>query len=342
MRIPHLVDHPLHGTTGPMTCENFRYVSPLNEIFLEAAAEENYLNPENDYNGETQTGFSRSQGTIRDGLRCSTAKAYLRPIRHRDNLHVTMKSHVEKIMIHPRTKDAYGVRFSKDNKKYAVFASKEVILSAGAIQSPQLLMLSGVGPKKHLMEHGIQVIHDSPGVGENLQDHVASGGLSFLVTNPINANDSLSIIVPKLMQVESIRDFAFDHRGPLYAMPACEVMAFINTKYQDPKEDWPDIQLFMASFADSSDGGMFGKRASGISDDYYAEVYEQILFKDAFMILPLLMRPQSRGKILLKDKSSHSHPLIYPNYYAHPRDVEIMVSLSISHIVNIDYLNLFT
>lgn len=334
MRIPHLVDHPLHGSTGPMTCEFFRYVSPLNEIFLEAAAEQNYLNPNNDYNGASQTGFARAQGSVRDGLRCSTSKAYLRPIRHRDNLHVTMKSHVEKILIHPTTKDAYGVVFSKENKKYAVFSSKEVILSAGAVQSPQILMLSGVGPKEHLQKHEIEVIHDSPGVGENLQDHIASGGGSYLVTNPVS-NDSLSIIVPKLLQVESVRNFAFNHRGPLYAMPACEVMAFINTKYQDPREDWPDVQLFMASFADSSDGGMFGKRASGISDDYYAEVYEQILFKDAFMILPLLMRPQSRGKILLKDKDPKSHPLIFPNYFAHPRDVEIMVRLSNNLFVKI-------
>jgi choline dehydrogenase-like flavoprotein len=169
MRIPHLKDHPLHGTTGPMTCEFFRYSSPLTEIYLEAARELNMLNPNNDLNGETQSGFSRSQGTIRDGLRCSTSKAYLRPVRHRDNLHISTKSHVEKILINPETKQAYGVLFRKENKKYAVFATKEVILSAGAIQSPQLLMLSGVGPQSHLKEHDIEVIHHSPGVGENLQ-----------------------------------------------------------------------------------------------------------------------------------------------------------------------------
>lgn len=324
MRIPHLVNHPLHGTTGPLTAEFFKYVTPLTEVFLAAASEMNYLNPDNDYNGETQSGFARSQGTVRDGLRCSTAKAYLRPVRHRDNLHITLRSHVDKILIHPKTKKAYGVMFTKEDRQYVVFSSKEVILSAGAIQSPQLLMLSGVGPKAHLEEMGIEVIHDAPGVGENLQDHVSSGGGSYLITNPVS-NDTLSIITPKMMSVDSIRSFAFNHRGPLYAMPAAEVMGFVSTKFQDPKDDWPDVQYFLATFADSSDGGIFGKRASGISDDYYAEVYEQILFKDAFMVIPLLMRPQSRGKILLKDKDSHSHPLIYPNYYEHPRDMEIMV-----------------
>jgi len=189
MRIPHLVNHPLHGTTGPMTVEFFRYSSPLSELYLSAAAEMNYLNPNNDLNGETQTGFSRAQGSVREGLRCSTAKAYLRPVRHRNNLHISLKSHVEKILINPETKEAYGVLFSKDDRKFVVFASKEVILSAGAINSPQILMvslikspslpnfhtfhfqLSGVGPKKHLEEIGIEVIHDSPGVGRNLQDH---------------------------------------------------------------------------------------------------------------------------------------------------------------------------
>lgn len=324
MRIPHLTNHPYHGTTGPMSVEFFRYSSPLSEMYLEAASELNYLNPNNDLNGETQSGFSRSQGSIRDGLRCSTAKGYLRPVRHRDNLHVSLKSHVEKILIHPENKEAYGVLFLKGDKKYVVFASKEVILSAGAVQSPQILMLSGVGPEKELSKHKIDIIHNSPGVGENLQDHIASGGGTYLITNPVS-NDSLSIIVPKFLQVDSIRKFAFNQRGPLYAMPACEIMAFINTKYQDPKEDRPDIQLFLASFADSSDGGLFGKRASGITDEYYGEVYEKILYKDAFMILPLLLRPKSRGKIVLKDKNPSSHPLIYPNYFDHPRDLEIMI-----------------
>lgn len=325
MQIPHLRNNPFHGTRGPMHVEHFRYVSPLSEFFLEAASEMKLLNPNNDYNGKTQTGFARSQGSLRDGLRMSTAKAYLRPVRHRANLHISLKSHVEKILINPQTKEAYGVQFAKDSKKYIVFANKEVLLSAGAIQSPQILMISGIGPSKHLEQKRIKVIHHSPGVGENLQDHIASGGGSYLITNPIN-NETLSIVVPKLLQVDTVREFAFEHSGPLYAMPACEIMGFVNTKYQNPAEDRPDVQFFLASFADSSDGGLFGKRASGISDNYYAEVYENIIFRDALMVLPLLMRPKSRGKILLKDNNPYSDPLIYPNYFSHPLDIKIMVN----------------
>lgn len=132
------------------------------------------------------------------------------------------------------------------------------------------------------------------------------------------------------MDVDSAKKFTFENRGPLYAMPACEIMGFVNTKYQDPKEDRPDIQIFLTSFADSSDGGTFSTRASGMSNDYYSEVYENIIFQDAVLILPLLMRPRSRGKILLKDANPRSHPRIIPNYYADPRDLEIMVRIFFS------------
>ncbi|GAB0093740.1 glucose dehydrogenase [Sergentomyia squamirostris] len=314
-----------HGVHGPLSVEYFRFVSPLMELFLHAAAELGLLNPHGDYNGATQYGFARSQGTIRDGLRCSTAKAYLRPASHRKNLHISLNSHVHQILIDHHTKDAYGVVFAKhDWEPRAVYARKEVILCAGALQSPQLLMLSGVGPAHHLHHHGIPVIYDSRGVGENLQDHVAMGGGTYLIHNPIS-NDSISFVMPKLITVDAIREFVYHHNGPLYAMPACEVMAFINSKYQDPHEDWPDIQLFMAAYSDNSDGGMYSKRGSGMSHDYYASQYENIIYKDSFMIIPLLMRPKSRGRLLLRSKDPLDHPLIYPNYFDHPHDIDVLI-----------------
>jgi choline dehydrogenase-like flavoprotein len=122
-----------------------------------------------------------SQGTIRRGSRCSTSKAFLRPVRNRQNLHVSMNSHVIKIMIDPDTKVATGVQFEKQGKMYFVEATKEVVLSAGAIASPQILMLSGVGPAAHLKEKGITPILDQPYVGENLHDHVGLIGMVFLI-----------------------------------------------------------------------------------------------------------------------------------------------------------------
>ena len=123
-----------------------------------------------------------AQGTTRRGSRCSTSKAFLRPVRNRQNLHISMNSYVLKVLIDPNTKQATGVQFEKKGKIYNVKATKEVILSAGSIQTPQILMLSGVGPAAHLNDKGINVIADLP-VGENLQDHVGLGGMVFLIGN---------------------------------------------------------------------------------------------------------------------------------------------------------------
>lgn len=325
MRVPGYGGNPYHGTGGYLTVEYFRMVSPLADMFLEAGREMGLLNPENDINGRTQFGFARTHGTLRDGLRCSTNKAFLRRAVHRPNLHVVLNTFVEKILINPHTKRTYGVRVSHRDTIMEYLVSKEVILSAGTIQSPQVLMLSGVGPTIELMQHGIDVIVDHPGVGENLQDHIASGGATYLIENSIS-HETLSFLIPKLLNLDTAREFVFNHGGPLYAMPSAEVMAFINSKYQNPIDDWPDIQIFFAAYTDSSDGGVFSKRGSGISWDYYAHVYEPILYKDAMMIIPLLMRPRSRGRILLNSKNPYDHPVIFPNYFEDPHDLDVLVS----------------
>jgi len=112
-----------------------------------------------------------------------------------------------------------------------VYANKEIILSAGSLQSPQILMLSGVGPRDHLEEMGIYTIVDLPGVGENLQDHVALGGTAYLIETPAHMGPTeASFVLPKITTTKTLYNFAFEGKGPLYALPECEVMAFINTK----------------------------------------------------------------------------------------------------------------
>lgn len=318
-------DDYYHGRGGPLTVEYFRTVSPLLDVFLEAAKEMGMLNPTGDYNGPTQWGVARSQGTIRDGLRCSTAKAYLRPADHRPNLHISLRSFVERIIIDPETNVAKGVEYVKDKRRRSVYATREVILSAGAIQSPQILMLSGIGPEEVLYQNYIDPIYVLPGVGSNLQDHVAMGGGTYLIKNPVG-EETLSFIVPKLINPETIREFVEYDTGALFAMPACEAMAFINTKYQDPAEDFPDVQLFLGAYSDGSDGGMYSKRANGMSHDHYANVYEPIIYEDAFMVTPLLMRPRSKGQILLKSSNPYDYPIIYANYFQDPYDLDVLVS----------------
>ncbi|XP_034828250.1 glucose dehydrogenase [FAD, quinone]-like [Maniola hyperantus] len=322
MRIPEYQSDPYHSTGGPISIEYFKFEQPITNKILQAGQQLGYSIV--DVNGEFQTGFTKSHATLNDGLRCSTAKGYLRSASKRRNLHVSVHSLVEKVLIDEYNK-AYGIKFMKHGKSKIIKSIKEVILSAGAIQSPQLLMLSGVGDSEQLKELGIFPVTHLPGVGKNLQDHIAMGGHSFLFDNPYTNGSDYSFNLNTIMSIGSIIDFALNKNGPLYSMMEAEAMAFVSSKYQDPAEDYPDIQLFIAPTADNMDGGIFGKRANGLSDETYAELYEDILYQPSFSIVPLLLRPKSRGYIKLRDGNPYSPPLIYPNYYSHPDDMLRMI-----------------
>lgn len=323
MKIPEFMNGTYHGTGGYLTVEKYKFKLPITKLFLDAGKDLGY--DIRDVNGEKQTGFTESHGTLRNGLRCSTAKAFLRSASKRKNLHVSTESHVEKILINDRTKRAHGVLFNKNGEKVAVYSNREVILSAGSIQSPQILMLSGIGEEKQLKEHGIKVKVNLPGVGYNLQDHVAMGGRPYLY----DEKHKMGLNLEHVLGEESIRQFAYEHDGPLYDLPECEAMAFVNTKYANKSEDWPDIQLFLGAFSDNADGGLFWKRDIRLGDDSFASIYEDIIFKPAYSAVPLLLRPKSRGYIKLKSKDPYDKPLIYPNYYTHPQDIKVMVKYSI-------------
>lgn len=156
--IPELRDSNYHGRDGYLDVQRARFKTPVLDTFLKSAQEFGYA--VNDPNGESLLGFSHAQATTRNGRRCSAAKAFLRPIFHRPNLHISINSRVTKILIELKTKTAYGVEFIKNRKVYRVKVRKEVILSAGSIASPQILMLSGIGPREHLEQLGIPVIQD--------------------------------------------------------------------------------------------------------------------------------------------------------------------------------------
>ncbi|XP_072381727.1 glucose dehydrogenase [FAD, quinone]-like [Diabrotica undecimpunctata] len=331
MRISELRDDKYHGKDGYLTVEYYRYRSKLVDWFLEAIQEMGYQI--RDVNGEHQTGFTLTHGTLRDGLRCSTAKGFIRPVAKRPNLHVSLHSMVHKVLIKEETKQAYGVEFVKFGTRRVVHADREVILSAGSLGSPQMLMLAGIGPEEHLNDMGIKVIKNSPGVGRNLQDHISVGGVTYLFDRPKELGDTpMSFHLQTIFSTETVNEFATKEQGPMYWLPVCEVMGFINTKYQNSKEDWPDIQFFFGSFADSSDGGLFGRRAVGMKQDLFTALYEDIIYKEAFSIYILLLRPRSRGRIMLRDKNPESHVLIYPNYFEDPHDLKVIVEgVKIAH-----------
>lgn len=192
-RNPYLARTPYHGHGGLLTVQEAPWRTPLSLTFIKAGKELGYEH--RDINGEEQTGFMLTQSTMRRGARCSTSKAFLRPFRLRKNLHVAKFAHATKILIDPNTKRAFGIEFMKDNKRQMVFATKEVIMSAGSLNTPQLLMLSGVGSAQHLSDFNIPVISDLP-VGDNMHDHVGLGGLTFIINEPVTVTTTRFANIP--------------------------------------------------------------------------------------------------------------------------------------------------
>ncbi|XP_017851680.1 glucose dehydrogenase [FAD, quinone] [Drosophila busckii] len=313
---PYLASTPYHAQGGYLTVGEAPYHTPLAASFVEAGVEMGYDN--RDLNGEKMGGFMIAQGTTRRGSRCSTSKAFLRPARLRPNLHISMNSHVTRIMIDPVSKLAFGVEFVKDQKLYHVRATKEVVLSGGAVNSPQLLMLSGVGPRKELAKHRIPLIKELS-VGENLQDHVALGGLTFLVNQPV------SIVENRFHTMSTVLQYAVFGQGPLTILGGVEGLAFVNTKYANSSLDWPDIEFHFVSGSTNSDGGAQLRKAHGLTDAFYRAVFEPISNRDAWSIIPMLLRPRSVGSIRLRSSNPFDYPYIFPNYLTDDFDMKTLI-----------------
>ncbi|XP_076231841.1 glucose dehydrogenase [FAD, quinone]-like [Calliopsis andreniformis] len=348
-RIPKLNPN-YHSSGGYLTVENFKYTLPITSHILRAGQDLGYQ--EVDVNGAQQTGFTYTPGTLRDGLRCSTAKAFLQPAAGRSNLHISVHSVVQKILIDEISKTAYGVEFKAGPLTYVVKARREVILSAGAIKSPQLLSVSGVGPKQHLEQLGIRVIHNLPGVGENLQDHVGVGGMVIVVDRPpegpVKGLLSALPILPSLtsassaftftiqeLSLKALVDFIVKRDGILYSSTYAAMLSFINTKYENPARDYPDIEVIWASGSEASDVGVSAS-AFNVAPDVYNSMFKDLLLQNTFEALPLLMRPRSRGYVRLRSKDPSTDPIIVPNYFEDPHDLEVLIEGAkfVSRIIN--------
>eukprot|EP00102_Acyrthosiphon_pisum_P027932 XP_016665142.1 PREDICTED: glucose dehydrogenase [FAD, quinone]-like [Acyrthosiphon pisum] len=306
-----------HSAGGYLTVSEAPYKTPLAEAFISAGQEMGY--GIHDLNGQHQNGFMVPQGTIRNGSRCSTAKAFLRPARLRKNLHVILNTTVTRIKIDPITNITSGVEMVKNNITYYVKVHKEVLLSAGPINSPQLLMLSGIGPKKHLAEMGIPIISDL-NVGKNLQDHIGLGGLMFLIDKEV------SLTHKRRENLDLLLSYGSKGEGPLTVMGGIEGMAFINTKSSNLSEDKPDIGLnIMSGSSVSGIGGINTWKAHGLKEMFYQSMYKSILDKDVWSAIPILMKPKSRGEILLRSTDPFEYPKISPNYLTAREDVDTLV-----------------
>lgn len=241
------------------------------------------------------------------------------PTKNRSNLHVKKYSFVTRILIDETTIKAIGVEFVSKRKKHRVFARKEIIISGGAINSPQLLMLSGIGPKEHLKDKNIPLIKHLPGVGENLMDHVALGSLSVLI------NDTNSLQLNKLLDdPNNLNDFLINHNGVFTIPGGVEALAFLDLDQPGSVDGHPNLELLLAS-------GLFSSHDVihtffGMKTDIYDKVYRPTENMHGFVVFPMIMRPKSKGRLWLKDANPFHYPLIDPNYFADETDLDVAVA----------------
>lgn len=281
---------PYHGTQGPLVVEDRRFTHELTSAFVESAVAAG-LKRNDDFNGATQEGAGVYQVTHRRGERWSVADAYIRPAMGRPNLTVRTEAFVTRILI--ENGRATGVAYRAHGREHVVRANGEVILSGGAINSPQLLMLSGVGPGAHLREVGIDVVVDSPGVGQNLQDHPVAGTLVYTRHTTDLAD---AITVGNMLRWKATKT------GPLVSNIG-EGGAFYRSR---DDLDLPDIQIHVAP--------------SGFYDNGLHEPVRR-----SVTVAPTLVNVQSRGRIRLRSADPSWHPEIDPAYFDDRADLEAML-----------------
>jgi len=255
---------------------------------------------------------------MKNGRRWSTNTAFLFPAKKRPNLHVKKQSMVTRILIDQLSNKAIGVEFVSNGKKHRVFVRKEVIVSGGAINTPQLLMLSGIGPKQHLADIQIPLVKDLP-VGENLMDHVSLGSLVVTINESISIRPKNSLEDP-----DAINDY-LRYGGGLNTVPGgAEALAFFDVDRPWSRDGHPNLELLLISGTYSADKTM--PKLCGLRDDLYDAVYRATEAMDGFTVFPMVMRPKSRGRVWLRDANPFHHPLIDPNYFADDADLDVIVA----------------
>ncbi|WP_300060092.1 GMC family oxidoreductase [uncultured Roseobacter sp.] len=285
-----------HGDQGPLSVSNMRIQRPITDAWVAAAQAAGYkFNP--DYNGADQEGVGFFQLTARNGRRCSSAVAYLNPVKTRPNLKIITHAQVDKIEI--TEGHATGVSYhDRGGNVQTVTARREIVLCGGAINSPQLLMLSGIGEGEHLAEHGIEVKKDLKGVGKNMQDHLQAR-LVYKCNEP-TLNDEVSTLFG---QAKIGLKYLMFRAGPM-TMAASLATGFLKTREDI---ETPDIQFHVQPLSAENPG----KGADKFS---------------AFTMSVCQLRPESKGEIRLKSAKPREYPKIIPNYLSTETDCRTVVA----------------
>jgi len=291
--------HSSNGELGVTFPTKFK--TPYVEEFVTACASIG-IPANSDYNGSKQEGASVVQSTIENGKRASGASAFLTPILKRPNLTAISHAQVDKIII--KDKKAIGVQYKKGTKTIKVFGKKEIILSAGAFQSPQLLMLSGIGEAFELNKHGIECIHELKGVGKNLQDH-----LFFPICQQSKTQQGINHYIPLTKQLKAAWDY-FVHKKGVFCSGPLEGMAFFDI---DQKGGKVNFQLHFSPI--------------WLGNDYGYDAYDLYGYPrtDGFTILPTLLHPKSRGTVSLFSSDPNAPPVIQPNFLQEKEDMDQLV-----------------
>ncbi|MDP6345890.1 MAG: choline dehydrogenase [Alphaproteobacteria bacterium] len=285
-----------HGVGGPLNVTDLPTPNPAGQAFVQAAAELQ-LPLNDDFNGPEQEGIGRYQVTQKGGERCSAARAYLTPVLGRDNLAVITGAQAGRILLEGQR--AVGVAYRRDGEDRQVRAAAEVILSGGALQSPQLLLLSGIGPGDELSRHGIPVAHDLPGVGRNLHDHI-----DYITAHHTDSKHLLGLTLGSVPQlIGAIREWR-NHRTGMITTNFAEAGGFLKSR---PDLPMPDVQLHFVV---------------GIVDDHSRKRH----FHRGFSCHVCQLRPKSRGHVGLNSADPTAAPLIDPNFLAEPEDLDTMVA----------------
>ena len=291
-----MFDNNYHGQNGPLNVSKIRHENQPVKDFVKSGSEIYGFNE--DFNGERQEGIGFYQCTQKDGKRCSAAKAYLVPCLDRDNLTILTDTNVNKIVI--ENKKARGVEcIDKDGNYFTLKANNEVVLSSGAFGSPQIMLRSGVGPEEEIVKHGIEHIHELPGVGKNLQDHI-----DYLTVHRYDSTELIGMSLKSIFfkfPIEILK-YIFAKVG-LFTSTIAEAGGFI--KSQDDLQI-PDIQLhFLPAMV--IDHGRTQLWGHGLGCHM------------------CLLRPKSRGEVTLKSPDPYDDPNIDPKFLSHPDDMEDMI-----------------